>query len=44
MNAEIDLQKLVPAWQAFQSAAPPKYLGSDSDLSFRGLFQPSIAA
>ncbi len=31
MNAEIDLQKLVPAWQALQSAAPLAHIESEAD-------------
>ena len=31
MNAEIDLQKLVPAWQALQSAAPLAHIESQAD-------------
>jgi len=31
MNAEIDLQKLVPAWQALQSVAPLAHIESEAD-------------
>ena len=31
MNAEIDLQKLIPAWQALQSAAPLAHIESEAD-------------
>ncbi len=31
MNVEIDLQKLVPAWQALQSAAPLAHIESEAD-------------
>ncbi|MGH8523312.1 MAG: transcriptional regulator, XRE family protein [Gammaproteobacteria bacterium] len=31
MNTEIDLQKLVPAWQALQSAAPLAHIESEAD-------------
>lgn len=31
MNTEIDLQKLVPAWEALQSAAPLAHIESEAD-------------
>lgn len=31
MNAVIDLQRLVPAWQALQSAAPLAHIETESD-------------
>ena len=33
MNAEIDLQRLVPAWQALQSAMPLAHIEKESDYS-----------
>lgn len=31
MNADIDFQRLVPAWQALQSAAPVSHIDSEAD-------------
>lgn len=31
MNAEIDFQKLIPAWQALQSAAPLAHIEGPAD-------------
>ncbi|MSQ73105.1 MAG: transcriptional regulator, XRE family protein [Betaproteobacteria bacterium] len=33
MNAEIDFQRLVPAWQALQSAMPLAHIENESDYS-----------
>jgi HTH-type transcriptional regulator/antitoxin HigA len=33
MNALIDFQRLVPAWQALQSAAPVSHIESEADYA-----------
>jgi HTH-type transcriptional regulator/antitoxin HigA len=33
MNAEIDLQRVLPAWQALQSALPLAHIETDADYA-----------
>lgn len=42
MNAPLDIEKLVPAWQALRSAAPVSHIESESDYEQTTAFLNSL--